>query len=515
MKKTPLIVIIFLLYIKSFSQAPPIEWQKSFGGSLDETATSIKQTNDGGYIVAGKTNSTDGDVTGNLYVSLDFWILKLNASGNIQWKQTLGGTSEDFAFSINQTSDGGYIVAGSTKYSFNGGIPGNHGDYDFWVVKLNATGNIEWQKTLGGSGADNALEIQQTLDGGYIVAGDSSSANGDLTSNNGSCDAWIVKLDTTGNIEWQKNYGGSNCEFLSSIKQTNDGGFIFAATTYSNNGDVIGNHGGSDYWIVKINSLGTIEWQKTYGGSGFESVYDIQLTNDGGYVFAGSTYSNDGDVTGNHGLADFWVVKTNSSGVMVWQKALGGSYMDKASKIINTIDNGFVVAGVSTSNDGDVTGLYNFGFSDYWIVKLNSQGNLQWQNTFGGSSYDEAYSIEQTTDNGFIISGFSFSSDGDLTSNNGSKDFWIVKLEPDQLSTNNFQQDSIKIYPNPTSSILHIELSNSDQIDKILVIDVSGKIIVEESKNFNSINTSTLENGIYFLTIISKNIRYKSKFIKK
>lgn len=515
MKNTYLLLIIFLINVNCFSQAPSIQWQKSFGGSLDETATSIKQTNDGGYIVAGKTNSTDGDVTGNTYSSLDFWILKLNSTGDIQWKKTLGGSSEDYAFSINQTSDGGYIVAGSTKFSFTGGIPGNHGDYDFWVVKLNATGNIEWQKALGGSGADNALEIQQTLDGGFIVAGDSNSNNGNLTSNNGSCDAWIVKLDTTGNIEWQKNYGGSNCEYLSSIKQTNDGGYIFAATTYSNDGDVMGNQGGSDYWIVKINSLGTIEWQKTYGGSGFDAVYNIQITNDGGYVFAGGANSNNGDVSGNHGLADFWIVKTNLMGVIEWQKALGGSYMDRASKIINTIDNGYVVAGLTTSNDGDVSGLYNFGFSDFWIVKLNSHGDLQWQKAIGGSNFDEAYSIEQTSDNGFIISGFSFSSDGNLTSNNGGKDFWIVKLEPEQLSINDFQEDSIKIYPNPSTSILNIELSNGDQIDKILVIDISGKIIVEETINLNSINTSKLENGLYFLTLFSKGKSYKSKFIKK
>lgn len=515
MKNTPLILIIFLLNVNCFSQAPLIEWQKSFGGTLDETATSIKQTNDGGYIVAGKTNSTDGDVTDNIYLSLDFWILKLNSTGDIQWKKTLGGSQEDFASSINQTNDGGYIVAGSTKFSFNGGIPGNHGDYDFWVIKLNSIGNIEWQKTLGGSGTDNALEIQQTLDGGFIVVGDSRSNNGNLTSNNGSCDGWIVKLDATGNIEWQKNYGSSSCEFISSIKQTIDGGYVFAGTTYSNDGDVSGNHGGSDYWIVKINSLGTIEWQKTYGGSGNETVSDIQLTNDNSYIISGYSYSNDGQVTGNNGLADFWIVKTNPAGVIEWQKSLGGSYMDTASKIINTIDNGYVVAGLTTSNDGDVTGLYNFGYSDYWIVKLNSLGNLQWQKALGGSSYDEAYSIEQTSDNGFIISGFSFSSDGNLTSNNGGKDFWIVKLEPDPLSINDFQQDSIKIYPNPTNSILNIGLSNNDQIDKILVIDISGKIIIEETKNLNSINTSKLENGLYFLIVISNNKRYKSKFIKK
>lgn len=516
MKTITLTLITFLFYINSFSQSPSIEWQKSFGGTLDETAYCIKNTNDGGYIIAGKTNSIDGDILGgNAYSSLDFCVIKINSTGNIQWMKTFGASQEDFATSIKQTLDGGFIVVGNNKYSSNGGIPGNHGDYDYWIIKLSSIGDLEWQKTLGGSGIDNALDVQQTLDGGYILAGDSRSNNGNLNANNGSCDAWIVKLNTIGNIEWQKNYGGVQCEYITSIKQTVDGGYIFAGTTYSNDGDVSGNHGGSDYWIVKINSLGTIEWQKTYGGSGNETGSDIQQTNDNGYIISGYTYSNNGEITGNHGIADFWIVKTNSTGVIEWQKTLGGSYMDTASKIINTIDGGYVIAGLTTSNDGDVTGIDNFGYSDYWIVKLSSFGNLQWQKALGGSSYDEAYSIEQTPDHGFIISGFSFSSDGDVSFNNGGKDFWVVKLEPDLLSINDFQQNTIRIFPNPTNSILNIELSNGEQIDEFIVVDISGKFIMKETKNLNQVNTSKLDTGLYFLTVISKDKRYKSKFIKK
>jgi hypothetical protein len=226
----------------------------------------------------------------------------------IIWQKILGGSSDDYAFSIQQTPDGGYIVAGYTE-SNDGDVKGNHENGDFWIVKLDKDGNIEWQKTLGGSNWDWAFSVQQTPDGGYIVAGFTWSNDGDVSGNHGSLDAWIVKLDKDGNIEWQKTLGGSGNDWATSVQQTTDGGYIVAGGTYSTDGVIRGNHGSLDAWVVKLDGNGNMQWQKALGGSGSDSAWSVQQTTDGGYIVAGFTKSNDGDVTGNHGSADFWVVK--------------------------------------------------------------------------------------------------------------------------------------------------------------------------------------------------------------
>jgi hypothetical protein len=183
----------------------------------------------------------------------------------------------------------------------------NHGSQDCLIVKLDTHGNIQWQKSLGGSGFDSIASIQQTSDGSYIIAGVLESSDSDVTG--GGYDFWIVKLDSLGTLQWQKSLGGSDNDEAKSIQQTSDGGYIIAGSSFSNNGDVTGNHGNQDYWIVKLDSLGTIQWQKSLGGSEEDEAKSIQQTSDGGYIIAGSSFSNNGDVTGNHGGFDYWIVK--------------------------------------------------------------------------------------------------------------------------------------------------------------------------------------------------------------
>jgi alpha-tubulin suppressor-like RCC1 family protein len=387
-----------------------------------ETANSIEQTSDGGYIIAGYSTSTS--VNGQInHGGGDYMVLKLDGSGNTQWTKLLGGTDDDGANSIKQTSDGGYIVAGQSQ-SNDGDVNGNHGSNDYWVVKLNNVGIIQWQKSLGGSHIDLAHSIQQTTDGGYIVAGASYSSDGDVSNHHGNFldpDYWVVKLDNAGNIQWQKSLGGSGDEAAYSIQQTIDGGYI--ATGYStspNNGDVNGIHGGEDFWIVKIDGSGTIQWQKCIGGSDNDEAYSIQQTNDGGYIVAGSTYS----ATVNR---DYMIVKLDNSGNSQWTKLLGGSADDFAESIKQSDDGGYVAIGYSTSNNGNVSG--NHGSDDYWIVKIDGIGNLQWQKSLGGSASDEASSMQITNDGGYIVAGYSASNNGDVSGNNGSLDSWIVKLK--------------------------------------------------------------------------------------
>jgi hypothetical protein len=238
----------------------------------------------------------------------DYWVVKLDGSGNLQWQKCLGGTDIDDAYSIQQTTDGGYIVAGFAN-STDGLVTGLHVSMDYWVVKLNGSGNLQWQKCLGGTGGEIGTSVIQTLDGSFIVAGYTTSTNGDVTGNHGGYDYWVVKLDGAGNLQWQKCLGGTSDDVANSIHQTTDEGFIVAGYTSSTNGDVTGNHGDYDYWVVKLDSTGNLQWQKCLGGTNQDRGFSIQQTIDGGFIVAGWTSSNNGDITGNHGHADGWIVK--------------------------------------------------------------------------------------------------------------------------------------------------------------------------------------------------------------
>jgi len=425
--KTTFLLLLILFTTKAFAQAPAVQWQKSLGGSGNDQASSVQQTSDGGYIVAGWSNSNDSEVAGN-HGANDYWVVKLNNLGTIEWQKSLGGSLSDYAYAIQQTADSGYIVSGWSS-SNDGEVSGNHGNADYWVLKLDDTGAIQWQKSLGGSNVDIARAIRQTSDGGYIVAGGSQSDDGEVSGSHGMDDYWVVKLNDTGGIQWQKSLGGSLGDGAETIQQTSDGGYIVAGESQSDDGEVSGNHGNFDAWIVKLNDTGAIQWQKSLGGSQFENAYSILQTSDSGYIFASASESNDGDVTGHHGdstAPDYWIVKLNDTGAILWQKSLGGSGYDNPTSIRQTSDGGYVIAGSSNSTDGDVSG--NHGNADYWIVKLDDTGAIQWQKSFGGSNQDVAASIEQTSDSGYIVAGYSNSNDGEVYGNHGAFDFWVVKL---------------------------------------------------------------------------------------
>jgi len=356
--------------VVKISASGALEWQKALGGTFDERAFSIICIPEGGYIVVGDTSSYDGDVTGN-HGNGDAWVIKLSLTGDIIWQKTFGGNGSDSLISIQSTPDGGYIAAGWTN-STDGDVTGFQGGYtDSWVVKMSAAGVIEWQKTLGGSGEDWIYSIQSTLDDGYLVIGTTSSFDGDITNYYGGCsDAWAVKLDATGAIVWQKTMGGTGEDAANGAQLTSDGSCIFAGYTSSTDGDVTGNHLSMDAWVVKISSTGDLIWQKSLGGIGYDQTYGILLTPDGGCIVAGYSSSTDGDLTSNHGNIDLWVVKLSLTGDIIWQKTIGGTSDDRAYNIQSTTDGGFITTGYSKSNNGDVTG--NHGGSDVWVVKLGT-----------------------------------------------------------------------------------------------------------------------------------------------
>ena len=362
----------------------PSFWAKSYGGSNFDIAYAIQNTSDGGYIVAGTTNSSGAG-------SNDAWVFKLNSTGSIIWQKSYGGPYYDDAASIQQTADGGYIAAGTT-YSF-GAQTG-----DFWLLRLNSDGSIAWQKTYGGTGDDEAYCVRQTADGGYIVAGTTNSF-GTI-----GYDIWLLKLYANGSIAWSKTYGGSYDDKAYSVQQTTDGGYIVAGSTNSFDG------GSYDHaWLLKLNSTGGITWQNTYGGYRNDEASSVQQTADGGYIVAGDTNSS------GAGYDDFWVFKLNSNGSLVWSYTYGGaSDYDDAYSIEQTADGGYIVAGTTYS--------FGAGSGDFWLIQLNSVGQIVWQNTYGGSNDDEVYSVRQTPDGGYIVAGTTASFGV------GTYNVWVVKL---------------------------------------------------------------------------------------
>lgn len=501
-KLLTLTAVFALTELAVAQSTPTIEWQKSFGGSETEIKesgkepgpTTVQYTTDGGFILVGTSNSNNGDVSGNKG-GRDIWVVKVNSSGTLQWQKSLGGSQDDRGYSVRQTSDGGYIIAGTTR-SNDGDVTGYKAWEDYWVIKLDSSGSVQWQKTYGGSKDDEARSIIQTTDGGYIVAGYSNSTDGDITGNKGGFDHWILKLDNAGAIQWQKSFGGNQDDRAYTIQQTADGGYIFGGSARSNDGDVTGYKDWEDYWVVKINSSGTLQWQKTLGGTKDDIARSILQTDDGGYIVAGYSNSTDGDVTGNKGGFDHWVAKLSNTGTLVWQKNFGGSEDDRGYSLEKASDGNIILAGNARSNDGNVTGFHNW--EDYWIIKFNNSGELLWQKTLGGSRDDSAHSIAQTPD-GYIVSGYTDSTDGDIATNHGNFDLWVVKLKGEAMGVQDAVSPPMVLSPNPVKDILKI--SDNTIVESISIYNTSGQLIKEAGKNTKQISFLGLTSGVYLVKI--------------
>jgi len=397
---------------------PIITWDKTYGGSGDDWAWSLIQTTDGGYAVAGETSSKGaGD--------RDFWVIKLDNKGNMIWDRTYGGSNDDRAYSLIQTTDGGYAVAGST-YSKGAG------DADFWVIKLDNKGNMIWDRTYGGSDFDWAYSLIQTTDGGYAVAGNTYSKGA------GGVDFWVIKLDYQGNMVWDKTFGGRSNDGAGSLSliQTTDGGYAIAGDTFSKGA------GNVDFWVIKLDYQGNMFWDKTFGGRSYDWVRSLIQTTGGGYAVAGSTYSK------GAGNVDFWVIKLDYQGNMFWDKTFGGRSNDGgvSLSLIQTTGGGYAIAGLTSSKGA--------GEEDFWVIKLDNQGNKVWDRTYGGSDEDGAHSLIQTTDGGYAVAGWTCSKGA------GESDFWVIKLDvqgkpPEKIDTQN--TGAINLTSTPSSAKVFLD----------------------------------------------------------
>jgi len=402
---------------------PQYEWAHCYGGSKEDYARNVKQTHDKGYITAGWTFSDDGDVTGN-HGNSDCWIVKTDSFGLLQWEKCLGGTYNESAYAIQTVKNNGYIIIGSSN-SNDGDVSGHHGEVgsendDVWVVKIKNNGNIEWQKSLGGTNQDRGSDIQSTRDGGFILTGYSFSSDGDLTGNNGQSDVWVVKLDSTGSIQWQKNFGGSNSDMGNSVLQTSDGGYIVAGYTSLTNYDI-------NALLIKLDKHGNLVWSSSMGGSQADIFSSVVQSNDGSYIAAGYTFSSNGDVHGQHGEGDWWVVWIDSTGQILKDKCYGGSGQEFCNSITRVNDGTFLLSGDNGSGDGDASVFY--GFTDFWIINIDTAGTILWQNSYGAEGNEFCTSALLNSHNEMIAAGSTSSDFGMVVGNHGYQedDYWLVK----------------------------------------------------------------------------------------
>jgi hypothetical protein len=451
------LLLLLLTATLCFSQAPPKQWDFTYGGIFAEeggTATGhlVLQTNDGGYIMGGSTTSTvSGAVTGLPRGGYDYWIVKTNSNGVKEWDARFGGADHDYLSVLRPTIDGGYMLGG-TSYSHVSGdrtIP-RHAGVDIWLVKIDNNGVKQWDQAFGSnSGGDILATLIQTGDGNFILGATFSGSGGDHTEGGfGGHDFWLVKMSSTGVKLWDKRYGGDGHDRMWDLIATEDGGYLLGGHSTSG---ISGTktqdcRGTYDFWVVKVDNNGVMEWDARFGGIDEDYLYSLCSDGDGGYLLTGDSGSPiSGDKTQNPwggSGSDFWVVKINSSGVKQWDRRYGTYHQDRLTDVHSTSEGGYILAGyVPAVTNGDRTQtclpIQNSQQWDIWLLKINSSGDTEWDAGYGGINQEIMGDIEPTNDGGYILGAYSASpaSCDKSQSPVGDYDYWLVKLNCPGLQT--------------------------------------------------------------------------------
>ncbi|MFZ7114516.1 MAG: T9SS type A sorting domain-containing protein [Bacteroidota bacterium] len=407
-------------------------WDYRYGGTSGDYQATFEKTRDGGYLLSGRTSS---DSSGNKYSHMfgngafDYWVVKVNSAGIMQWEKSIRASGNDMLWCMDVTSDGGYILGGTSDSPFGGDkMHASRGGTDYWIVKLDSLGNVLWDQVYGGSGDEDFKFIMETADGGFLVGGDSrSNVSGDKTEPKfGINDYWVVKTDAQGVKQWDKVYGGPGYEQYRVSVQTADHGFIHGGASSSGVG---GNKtdptmGGIDYWLVRTDSMGVILWDNSYGGNADDNFHNMILTPGENMLIGGWSLT---DVSGDktqptNGQYDLWVLKLNSAGTILWDKDYGGTGIeDEFNHFYETADHGFLIAAVSYSNTGADKSDDNLGVEQNWVLKIDSFGNRQWDKTIFSLGHNEGLQIKQTLDPKCYVV---FTGDNGLIGGDKTQDAW-------------------------------------------------------------------------------------------
>jgi hypothetical protein len=511
MKTTVLYAFILISSLCIQAQEFNIEFQHCYGGSNWDGPKTVLP-NDSGFYLFGNTSSNDGDVFSH-YGKTDFWFLRADSNGNIVWEITYGGSGEDYPSNMLPTPDGGFMMFGET-YSNDGDVGCNHSNNgDWWLVKTDSLGNILWSRCYGGTHKETASQMIYANDGGYVLTGKTGSVDGDISHNNGQYDVWVVKVDWEGEMVWERTFGGSRSDWANGIGLTSDGGYVVGAGTGSSNGDVNCSDSlpseWSSAWVIKLNTEGQIEWQKCYGGTASDVVVDIMQTSEGGYIFLGQISSNDGDIDCFHGTPgesstqDMWVVKLDETGEIEWNRCLGGSNFDVPRFIRPMDDGGYLIGGNTTSRDGDVNCNQSLpGTHTVILYKLTAQGEIEWRKCLGSQVDNSLFSIHIYTDYHFLLGATTRTNGIDVDCDlKGETDIWIVEIQDTTVGMKEIHQGKLMIFPNPAATEAWLQLpANNPLADmQIELYSPTGRLLYKAQpvSNFHKIETAQLPVGLY------------------
>lgn len=513
------ITILFSTFQITMAQAPYIVWQRALGGVLNDDGQSVIRTTDNNIAIIGsaESNVNSPDIHNQHAVvsgTPDMWFIKFANDGTIIFNSCFGGGYDENGYSLTETRNGSIVLCGyaDSNDQFVTGVhgvlsPDPAGLNDYWVVKLDSVFNVEWQRCYGSTESDEGHLIKSTRDGGFILSGKIEGFDGDVTNFHGSYDLWVVKTDSLGNIQWQTALGGTLYDYPGSLIATADGGFIIGGNKGSTNGNITCTDAQKEIWIIKLDSVGNILWDKCYGGSGVDWVNSLLPAANNGFYAACISNSTDGDITNAQGMYDGWVFKADSLGNIIWEKSFGGTDWDGFSSMTFTSDHSIVCSGGSRSPQFN----YHGGDADAYVVKIDTSGNLQWQSCYGGSNDDYSNSIVEASDSSLFFVGYSTSNDGDLILNRGGQDMWVVKLESPTAMSNY----SIK---NPLNNLTAFISDNALKINftsrksgkcTISLFDITGKSVKSFNTSFQQGKNEIKDyfnvvHGIYILKFISE-----------
>ena len=519
MKKHILIFFTILSALTLKPQTFNIVSQYCFGGEDWEGARTII-LHDSGYYLGCNTSSVGGDISYN-HGDNDYWLVKTNTTGQIMWENTFGGSQGDYFLQMLRTPDGGFLMFGDT-YSQDGDVGCNHSSNgDWWLVKTDSKGRKEWTRCLGGTHKEYASQIKYAHEGGYILVGTTGSVDGDVAYNHGMNDVWVMKIDWDGNILWERTFGGTSNDAGYTINLTADGGYIVGGSLSLWNGEFscrddlpFQQSGG---WLLKLDSLGYLEWWKCYGGSGSTSIIDVYQLADRGYIFLGSTNSNDGDISCYHGIpgngnwADMWVVKVDSTGQKEWQRCLGGTGYDIPRMIRPLEDGGFIVGGNSTSQDDDA--LCNESLQGGHTVilhRLSAQGDLLWTKCLGSPVDNSLFSMHVFSPTHYLLGATARSNGIDVNCTlKGQTDIWLVEIMDTTVSIQEQRPAATTaaflLYPNPATTITWLQLPGhtAQSPMQLQLISPRGGVVYEATVGgrFHQLSTAHLPAGLYLVRL--------------
>jgi len=510
---------VALLFCLSSVHAQNLLWQKSYGGSRpDNTPRLLPVSN--GYIFCGSTQSSDGDVS-SLNGFIDVWLVRLDTAGHILWEKTYGGGGNDVATNFYRTKDSGYVICGHT-YSSNiqGGTNVMRGLGDAWLLKLDSLGNVQWHKTYGGSEPDYFFDLVQIQDGGFILAGYTMSSNYDVGNFIGGSDLWLMRVNSIGGLVWERTFGGSRYELGRSIVKTDDGGYLIAGSATSNDGDISNHKGLADGWVIKVNAAGILQWQKTYGGSDNDEIWKIQKAGNN-YVLVGETRSSDMDIKAHNGRNDAWIFAIDGNGQLLWSKNYGGSWDDAVRDIIPAFGGqGYMLTGYTRSYDGDVTSNHDSVSSDVWVMMTNNSGDLEWEHCYGGYNNDFGTSILSISPDRFLFSASTTSDSGDITFSFGDSDCWLgivrSNMLPNSVSSTLPSEPGILVYPTIATEAVNVQLDERLLPATLTVFNSLGQTVTQQklSASRTRIRTGHLTSGSYFFNVTTKSGTSFSRVIK-